>query len=799
MADQMEAEQNMDPQVAAILRSLTPEEIDMLRDAFIFLDRDSDGFISLEELLEGVREMVSEERYAPLQEYLAPLFRVADKDRDDKLSLTEFLMSFGDGPGVVPADVVNSCVATVRVRLSDEEVSTLQDNFRSFDKDEDGFLNREELEDALRTAICDKFPDLTSANFDEIIAVVLKSADRNGDGKLSLSEFIRSYQEDQGVLPAAFVDVGVTKAVREISAEELNTLREAFVVLDKNNDGYIDVADLYQALWEMLGSQGPDKSQITDLCDMIVTTAGRGKSGNLSLDDFVQGFLKNMEILEIPLIAVKAALHDAGSSLQTMLEEGKLDHLIVAMEGMTVDKNGYIDYENMIGLLTELYKDAFPEWDDEVLTNVMTAIAYGAETRNSGRLSLDDFIRSFVEGPGMINLDVTGTLSSLDGSTGRPFTATNDDLTRISEALRALSDETDDDGCITLENLRAAIFEAFPESEEGAQRRLEYVLSNFVNQLDDGRLGWNENVQIVEEKTSGAEEAKASEQQQHELEKQQERERQLELERQQALLREKELQEKQKKEEEAAAAARAKDEAGTERTPAGHPEVNISQVELAEMRSKHDSPKNDAAPPPAPKQAPAPAPAPVAAPAPAPAPVQRHQVPMPSLGDLESRVRGKPSVAHNFALARASRSKDINLHSGRGNLVMSRDAIYENELRELFSLYDTTRCGYLDREEFKKVYLNMEHYGLEPTNSEIDALFKRYSHGSNKLYFNEFCVLMLQRLPGDSASCIRDPLELLTLKNVSEQLMSTQYMFLARCGERRNPIHNENSASMTGL
>lgn len=722
----------MDPQVAAILRSLTPEEIDMLRDAFIYLDRDSDGFISLDELLEGVRDMVSEERYGPLQEYLAPLFRVADKDRDNKLSLTEFLMSFGDGPGVVPADVVNSCVATVRVRLSDEEVSALQDNFRAFDKDEDGFLNREELEDALRSAICDKFPDLTEANFDEIITVVLKSADRNGDGKLSLSEFIRSYQEDQGVLPAAFVDVGATKAVREISVDELNVLREAFAVLDKNSDGFIDVADLYQALWEMLGSQVQDKSQITDLCDMIVTTAGRGKSGNLSLHDFVRGFLQNMEILEIPLVAVKAVLQSAGDSLKTMLNEGKLDHLMIVMEGVEAE-NGYIDYENMIQLLTKLYKDAFPEWDEEILTNVMTAIVFGAETRNSGRLSLDDFIRSFVEGPGMINLDVTGTLSSLDGSTARPFTATNDDLTRISEALRTLSDDTDEDGCITLENLRAAIYDAFPESAEGAQRRLEYVLSNFVNQLDDGRLGWNENVQIVEEKNSEEEPAPEAPAQPEEPVK---ASRPVEVEQpQQPAEIPEEVQEPQK----------------TPRTPSGHPTVTVSEVELDEYttrqkesdaaasKAKYASGISDNASKP---------PTALSSAAATETSVQKktvQPVPMPTLDELESRGRPKASVAHSFAVARAGRKVD----SGKldyGNLIPNRDAIYENELRELFSLYDTERCGYLDREEFKKVYMKMEHYGLEPTNSEINALFQRYSQGNNRLYFNEFCVLMLQRV-----------------------------------------------------
>lgn len=723
----------MDAHVAAILRSLTPEEIDMLRDAFIFLDRDSDGFISSEELLEGVQQMVTPERFQPLLEYLDPLFHVADKDQDGKLSLTEFLMSFGDGPGVVPADVINTCVASVRVRLSDEEVSALQDNFRLFDKDEDGFLNREELGNALRSAISDKFPDLTEANFDEIIAVVLKSADRNEDGKLSLAEFIRSYQEDQGVLPAAFVDVGVTRGTREISEEELQVLCEAFAVLDKNHDGFIDVADLYQALWEMLGSQVLDKGQITDLCDMIVTTAGRGVSGNLSLEDFIYGFLDNMELLQVPLASVKDSLKVSEGNLKQMLSEGRLDHLIVRFEeGNAPQGNtsgGYIDYENMIQLLASMYKDAFPEWDEEILTNVMTAIVVGAESRNSGRLSLDDFVRSFVEGPGMINL---GTLSSMDGTVGpRPYSASSEDLARISEALRTLSDDTDEDGCITAEKLRDAIFEAFPESEDGAQRRLEYVLSNFVNQLEDGRLGWNENVQIVEERGSTGDGVRPEVESAH-LDQQPEGRAAAAVEEERTKFQEPKFVDREKVLTPPAVetSATVQVQISCEKEFGRVPQKGEQQVPPRVLPSQQVDAKIS----------------PMKKPAAAPATVEANSSATQKLPCQPVAFATHSNEGRTAAVPK--RAAYVSPPRGREPLVASAvgDAIYENELRELFSFYDTKHNGYLDRQEFKKVYTNMEHYGLEPSSSQIDALFRRYSHGSDKLSFNEFCVLMLQRV-----------------------------------------------------
>lgn len=78
----------LEPEVATILRALAPEEIDMLRDAFIYMDKDSDGYLSQEELFNRVSECVGASRFEPLEVYLRPLFEVADRDHDDRLSLT---------------------------------------------------------------------------------------------------------------------------------------------------------------------------------------------------------------------------------------------------------------------------------------------------------------------------------------------------------------------------------------------------------------------------------------------------------------------------------------------------------------------------------------------------------------------------------------------------------------------------------------------------------------------------------------------------------------------------------------
>jgi hypothetical protein len=50
----------------------------------------------------------------------------------------------------------------------------------------------------------------------------------------------------------------------------------------------------------------------------------------------------------------------------------------------------------------------------------------------------------------------------------------------------------------------------------------------------------------------------------------------------------------------------------------------------------------------------------------------------------------------------------------------------------------------LNRAEFKKAYLSLEHYGVVPSQADIDRQFSRYGNGE-RLTYDEFCILMLER------------------------------------------------------
>lgn len=722
-----EMESLIDPQVKKILHSLAPEEIDMLRDAFIYMDKDSDGYVNREEMMQQVARCVGKERFGPLCSYLSPLFVVADKDEDQKLSLTEFLMSFSEGPGVVPAEVINSCVANIRVRFTDEEISSLQESFRSFDVNQDGFLDKQELETALRKLLAGRFPDLTDESFKEIVTVVMATADADQDGKLCLSEFIRSFQEDQGVLPAAFIEARGYDVPRELTVEEANVLREAFAALDKNNDGYVDFIDIYNALWEALANRVEDKSQIEDVANLIMATADRRKCGRLTVSDFVISFLRNMDLMQIPVAIGQEKVNSACARLQQMHDSGELSKLVIIFEDLDSNKDGYLNRDEMVSVLMRLFRDAYPEWEEKTLFTVMTAIVAGAHIDDRGRLTLEEFIRSFVEGPGILP---PAAIEHWEHSTSRPTSASNEELQRISDTLRDLNAIADADGCVPYDALRSYVVGAFSEDPSKGEEMFRYVLDRFVNILEDGRVAWNENVQIVEISDDEGQAVSAA---------------------------------AGKAEQPAGLSSPSLLSAATPRPTAARSEP-LSKEKEVRNRSNSFPVRTTSLPTATPRsgttlnrntgslelgnakkstQSTAPVAVPTATPLDTFAPSKSNTAVVSSKLTQSKREEKTitPKLASESKLSIVDHNALPNHHDS-----MVGDSIFEDELRQLFIRFDRDGLGYLDRNSFKKVYMSMEQYGLEPTQAEIDNQIAKYSRGSNKIFFDEFCVLMLHRV-----------------------------------------------------
>ena len=70
--------------------------------------------------------------------------------------------------------------------------------------------------------------------------------------------------------------------------------------------------------------------------------------------------------------------------------------------------------------------------------------------------------------------------------------------------------------------------------------------------------------------------------------------------------------------------------------------------------------------------------------------------------------------------------------------------VTEDQLRRKFSELDVDGNGYLDRDEFKALYVSFQSFGLPMSQQEADGMFAKYAGADRKLQFDEFCILMLK-------------------------------------------------------
>lgn len=129
---------------------------------FKAFDKNSDGKISRQELLEGYKQMYKHLDERELMEEVDKVFRAADSDGSGEIDYSEW------------------AVATINKRSVLQE-DRLRGAFNMFDKDGSGSISADEIKSIL--GVGKKVGN--EAVFDEI----LREVDVNGDGEISFEEF----------------------------------------------------------------------------------------------------------------------------------------------------------------------------------------------------------------------------------------------------------------------------------------------------------------------------------------------------------------------------------------------------------------------------------------------------------------------------------------------------------------------------------------------------------------------------------------------------------------------------------
>eukprot|EP00760_Papus_ankaliazontas_P012535 PhM_4_TR1534/c0_g1_i1/m.420 len=106
---------------------------------------------------------------------------------------------------------------------------------------------------------------------------------------------------------------------------------------------------------------------------------------------------------------------------------------------------------------------------------------------------------------------------------------------------------------------------------------------------------------------------------------------------------------------------------------------------------------------------------------------------------MVERRRRKRKIENDRAVAQAAVS-NVGIRGGVHHL-----ALQDDELREEFRKYDVDGNGFIMKDEFKRLYDNLEKFGLEENPKRLNDMLSRYNLlGDDRLSFEEFAILMLK-------------------------------------------------------
>ncbi|KAK7336794.1 hypothetical protein VNO77_17342 [Canavalia gladiata] len=140
--------------------ALTENQIVEFQEAFCLIDKDSDGFITVDELATVIRSLDRN----PTKEEIQNMISEVDIDGNGSIDFEEFLNIMG---------------RKMKENLAEELIEA----FKIFDRDQDGYISATEL----RHVMINLGERLTNEEAEQMI----READLDGDGQVSYEEFAR--------------------------------------------------------------------------------------------------------------------------------------------------------------------------------------------------------------------------------------------------------------------------------------------------------------------------------------------------------------------------------------------------------------------------------------------------------------------------------------------------------------------------------------------------------------------------------------------------------------------------------
>jgi calcium-dependent protein kinase len=151
------------------------KELMELKNTFLSLDTDNSGVLSMEEIKEGLKQA----GFKNIPDELQKVMDSVDADGSGMIDYTEFV----------------AASMSQREYLQEE---VCWKAFRVFDKDGNGVITPDELEEVLGKDEGNQMQGMSGKNREEIQAII-KECDTDGDGNISFEEFLEMMKKDEGL------------------------------------------------------------------------------------------------------------------------------------------------------------------------------------------------------------------------------------------------------------------------------------------------------------------------------------------------------------------------------------------------------------------------------------------------------------------------------------------------------------------------------------------------------------------------------------------------------------------------
>lgn len=344
--------------------------------AFRHFDANGDGFISRQELEEGLSKLNIFNEIPGWKNEIPAIVRKFDSSGDGMVSLPEFFAHLGIkdyAPNIIQRLTKIFAVATMK-GLS------FKDIFMELDTDQSGSIDEQELLEGLKKL--GTFDGVTAKD----AAAVVAQFDKNGDKHISINEFISYFSErvELVVKQRKIVNgLKVAKRFREVMKAAQGkgaAVKDIFDHLDKDKGGSISKNELATALSSLPHLKSLTSSDIDELLNAI----DADNSGDITLDEFelfVNGELSRSKAGEI--VEKKSFIEQVRETFGAAQSKGltfeEFFHLV------DKDRSGRITLEELESLIRRI--PSFKNVSKNEIEKLFTAI----DTDKSELISVEEF------------------------------------------------------------------------------------------------------------------------------------------------------------------------------------------------------------------------------------------------------------------------------------------------------------------------------------------------------------------------------------------------------------------------